>query len=46
MLLKNIYLNGLGDIATAYNVAGGNKRTQAFNAVGNGNTGGASVWTK
>lgn len=33
ILLKNIYLNELGDIATVYNVGAGNKYDKAYIAV-------------
>jgi len=45
MVLKNVYLNDLGDIATVYNVAGGNKKTKGYISVSNYNTGGSEIFT-
>ncbi len=46
MVLKNVYLNDLGDIATVYNVAGGNKKTKGYISVSNYNTGGSEIFTE
>lgn len=43
ILLKNIYLNELGDIATVYNVGAGNKCERAALYVNPTNTGGSPI---
>ena len=45
ILVKNIYLNGLQDISTAYNMAAGNKKMTAYMMIDYGSTGAAGVVT-
>jgi hypothetical protein len=41
MVLKNVYLNGLGDMATVYNVGASNHHSKGYISVSIGNTGGS-----
>ena len=45
LALKNIYYNGLADIATVYNVGGGSAYSKGIEVVNIGNTGASRVYT-
>lgn len=45
MVLKNIYLNQLGDIATVYNVGASNQYSSGYINVNLANTGGSEIFT-
>lgn len=45
IVLKNVYLNGLGDIATVYNVGAGDRETNGSIVVSTSNTGGSEIFT-
>jgi len=45
IVLKNVYLNSLGNIATVYNVGASNKYSKGYIQVYNYNTGGSEIYT-
>lgn len=45
MVFKNVYLNGLANIATVYNVGASNKYSKGVISVDNINTGGSEIFT-
>ena len=45
IVLKNVYLNGLGDIATVYNVGASDKKTKGSIAVFKSGTGASFIYT-
>ncbi len=45
MVLKNVYLNSLGDITTVYNVGASNKYSTGYINVDTSNTGGSEIFT-
>jgi hypothetical protein len=45
MVLKNVYLNSLANIATVYNVGASNKYSKGYIQVNNMNTGGSEIFT-
>ena len=45
ILLKNIYLNNIENIATAYNIGAGNTKTEGTISVSTANTGGSKIYT-
>lgn len=45
MVLKNIHLNGLADMATVYNVGASDHYSQGYISVDLANTGGSEIFT-
>ena len=45
IMLKNVYLNNLEDIAHTYNLGGSDKKSKGYLAVSKANTGGSEIFS-